>query len=374
MSVSHGPITKAQAAVLRTVGSSFSIEPVNITPPKGDEVLIKISGVGVCHTDLVCRDSFPVPLPIILGHEGSGIVEAVGEDVVGLAPGDHVVLSFNSCGRCANCSDHHPASCLHMLPMNFGGAERVEGGQICDSNDEEVRGMFFGQSSFGSYAIARELNTVKVDSDLAIELLGPLGCGIQTGAGAVINSLQLRKGQSLIIFGCGAVGLSAVMAANALDAGSVLVVEPNEARRLLAIELGADRAIDPFTVEDLGAAIREMFPEGANYALDTTGQPNVIASAIDSIISGGVVGMVGMSKPDAMLPTSLLDLLSKNVTLKPITEGDANPKQFIPHLTQLFKQGEFPFDKLITTYPFEQINDAMKDAGSGKAIKPVIVF
>ncbi|MDH1440469.1 NAD(P)-dependent alcohol dehydrogenase [Pseudomonas sp. GD03721] len=366
--------TQAKAAVLRAVGGPFSIEPICISPPKGDEVLVRIVGVGVCHTDVVCRDSFPVPLPIILGHEGSGVIEAVGDQVTSLQPGDHVVLSFNSCGHCYNCDHDEPASCLQMLPLNFGGAERAADGTIQDGKGAAVRGMFFGQSSFGSYAIARAANAVKVDADLPLALLGPLGCGIQTGAGAAMNSLGLQGGQSFIVFGGGAVGLSAVMAAKALGVSPLIVVEPNEARRALALELGASHAFDPFNSEDLVASIREVVPAGANHALDTTGLPKVIANAIDCIMSGGKLGLLGMANPEANVPATLLDLLSKNVTLKPITEGDANPQEFIPRMLALYREGKFPFDKLITTFPFEHINEAMAATESGKAIKPVLTL
>lgn len=374
MTINSIQSTQAKAAVLRAVGGSFTIEPILISPPRGDEVLVRIVGVGVCHTDVVCRDSFPVPLPIILGHEGSGIIEAVGDQVTSLKPGDHVVLSFNSCGHCYNCDHGEPASCLQMLPLNFGGAERADEGTIHDSQGDSVRGMFFGQSSFGSYAIARATNAVKVDNDLPLALLGPLGCGIQTGAGAAMNSLALHKGQSFIVFGGGAVGLSAVMAANALGVSPLIVVEPNESRRALALELGASHAFDPFNTADLVASIREVVPAGANHALDTTGLPKVIASAIDCIMSGGKLGLLGMASPEADVPATLLDLLSKNVTLKPITEGDANPQEFIPRMLALYREGKFPFDKLITTFPFEHINEAMAATESGKAIKPVLTL
>ncbi|VVQ15519.1 NAD(P)-dependent alcohol dehydrogenase [Pseudomonas fluorescens] len=374
MTISSLQPIRANAAVLRAVGGPFKIEPVSISAPTGDEVLVRIVGVGVCHTDVVCRDGFPVPLPIILGHEGSGVVEAVGDQVKSLKPGDHVVLSFNSCGHCYNCGHKEPASCLHMLPLNFGGAERTAPGAILDAEGGSVRGMFFGQSSFGSYAIAREINAVNVDKDLPLELLGPLGCGIQTGAGAVINSLGLQAGQSFVVFGGGAVGLSAVMAANALGVSPLIVVEPNPSRRELAKELGATHAFDPFNTEDLVAAIRTVVPNGVNHALDTTGLPNVIANAIDCIMSGGMLGLLGMANPEAAVPATLLDLLSKNVTLKPITEGDANPQVFIPQMLALYREGKFPFEKLIVTFPFESINAAMEAAETGKAIKPVLIL
>jgi len=371
---SNHDFTAARAAVLRNVGGPLEIEDVRISAPKGDEVLVRMVGVGVCHTDLVCRDGFPVPLPIVLGHEGSGVVEAVGDKVRKLRVGDRVVLSFNSCGQCGNCETGHPSNCLHMLPLNFGGAQRVDGGQLLDAAGDAVQGMFFGQSSFGSYAVAREINAVKVADDVPLEILGPLGCGIQTGAGAAINSLRIEPEQSLAIFGGGGVGLSALLGARAVGAAQVVVVEPNAERRTLALELGASHAFDPFASKDLVAEIKAATGGGVSHALDTTGLPSVIGNAIACTLPGGTVGMVGLPAPDAAVPATLLDLLTKSVTLRPITEGDADPQVFIPQMLKYYREGRFPFDKLITRYRFDQINEALHAAEVGQVIKPVLTF
>ena len=364
----------ARAAVLRAAGGPMQIEEVKISAPKGDEVLVRMVGVGVCHTDIVCRDAFPVPLPIVLGHEGSGVVEAVGDRVTRVQPGDHVVLSFNSCGHCGNCEHDHPSNCLQMMPLNFGGAQRVDGGSTLDANGEPVTTLFFGQSSFGTYALAREVNTVKVDKEVPLDILGPLGCGIQTGAGAAINSVGLKAGQSLAVFGGGSVGLSALLGAVSVGASTTIVVEPNAGRRALALELGATHAIDPFACDDVAAKIRELSKGGVTHCIDTTGLPPVISNAINSTLPGGTVGMLGFAAPDAQVPATLMELLTRSVTLRPITEGDADPQQFIPHMVQLYKAGKFPFDKLISKFPFEQINEACEAAEKGSAIKPVLVF
>lgn len=363
----------ARAAVLRTVGAPLTIEEVRISPPKGEEVLVRMVGVGVCHTDIACRDGFPVPLPIVLGHEGSGIIEAVGERVRKVKPGMRVVLSFNACGHCVNCEKDHPASCTQMLPLNFGGAQRIDGGCVTDAGGEPVHSLFFGQSSFGTYALARETNAVPVPDAVPLEILGPLGCGVQTGAGAAINSLALGPGQSLAIFGGGSVGLSALLGALAVGAGPVVVVEPNARRRALALELGAAHAFDPFAGDDVVACIKAA-TGGVTHALDSTGLAPVIAKAIDCTLPGGTVGLLGVPSPEAAVPASLLDLLVKGVTLRPITEGDSNPQEFIPRMVQLYREGRFPFDKLITKYRFDEINEAIRATETGEAIKPVLVF
>jgi len=374
MSVQVAKAVTARAAVLREVRSPLIIEQIEVGPPRDDEVLVRMAGVGVCHTDLACRDGFPVPRPIVLGHEGSGVVEAVGSQVRNVKPGDRVVLSFNSCEHCHSCGHDHPATCAQFLPFNFAGVRLTDGSTPLAQDGRPVHGMFFGQSSFATYAIARSVNTVKVGDDVPLELLGPLGCGIQTGAGAVLNSLQLRATDSLAIFGGGAVGLSALMAAVATGAKCILVVEPNPERRKLASALGATAVLDPRELADIVAAIKEASGGGVNYSLDCTGIPAVIGQAIASTIPGGTVGLIGVPPPEAAIPVTLLDLLIKGVILRPITEGDANPQTFIPKMIELHRQGRFPFDRLIQKFRFDQINEALHAAETGKVVKPVLVF
>jgi Zn-dependent alcohol dehydrogenase len=366
---------KATAAVIRNIGGPFVIEDVEIQAPIGAEVLVRMVGVGMCHTDLVARDGFPVPMPIVLGHEGSGVVEAVGPDVKGLAIGDHVVLSFNSCNNCATCADDLPAYCHNFLAENFAGVRLADGSTSISKGDEVIHGNFFGQSSFASYAIAHERNTVKVAKDLPLELLGPLGCGVQTGAGAAVLSLGLKPGQSLAIFGGGAVGLSALLGARAVDAGTVIVIEPNEARGKLALELGATHVINPKQCDDVLAKVKELAGgAGVNHALDTTGIPDVIAVAVETMTSNGMLGLIAVPPPEAMLPANMMSMLIRGVGVKFITEGDADPKTFIPQMIKWYQAGKFPFDRLVKTFPFAQINEAAKASETGETIKPVLLF
>jgi Zn-dependent alcohol dehydrogenase len=372
--MSVNPATAAKAAVLKKVGGALAMEAVSVSAPREDEVLVRIAGVGICHTDIACRDGFPVPLPIVLGHEGSGVVEAVGAQVKRVRVGDHVVLAFNSCGLCKACQHDRPAACIQFVPANFAGARSSDGSTPLSQDDQPIHGVFFGQSSFATYAIAREINTVSVPTQLPLELLGPLGCGIMTGAGAAMNSLNLQAGQSLVVFGAGTVGLSAVLAARAIGAGGVFVVEPSAKRRELALNLGADHALDPRDGGDIVASIRQMSGGGMDFALDTTAIPAVIGQALNCVLPGGSLGLIGIPHPEAAVPVTLLDLLVKNVTLRPIVEGDANPQTFVPRLLALYQQGRFPFDRLIVKYPFEKINEAMHDAEQGNVVKPVLIF
>lgn len=365
---------KAKAAIVRAVGAPFAVEDIDVAEPRGSEIRVRIVGVGMCHTDLVARDGFPVPMPIVLGHEGAGVIEAVGPDITDLAPGDHVVLSFDSCAACPTCDEGLPAYCHNFLGRNFAGVRIEDGSSPLSQQGEVVHGNFFGQSSFGSYAIAHRRNAVKVDSSLPIEILGPLGCGIQTGAGAAVLSLAIQPGQSLAIFGGGAVGLSALLGARAVGAGDVIVIEPNADRRALALDLGATHVIDPVATEDVLAAVKELSGGGVNHALDTTGIPAVVAIAVETTIMHGTVGLVAVPPPDAMLPANMMSLLLRGTTIKYITEGDADPQRFIPRMIDWYRQGKFPFDRLIGTFPFDRINDAARASEDGSVIKPVLIL
>jgi len=364
----------AQAALVRKVGGPFSIEAVEVAAPREHEVRVRMVATGMCHTDIVARDGFPVPLPIVLGHEGAGVVESVGTAVKTLKPGDHVVLSFNSCAACPNCADDKPAYCYNLMAHNFSGIRPADGSTALSQSGEKVHANFFGQSSFGTYAVAHERNAVKVDSSLPLELLGPLGCGIQTGAGAAVNSLGLKAGQSLAIFGGGAVGLSALLGARAIDAGTVIVVEPNPARAALAQELGASHVINPKDTADVLATVRELSGGGVNYALDTTGIPAVIAVAVETMLPNGMLGLIAVPPPEATLPANMMSMLVRGVGVKYITEGDADPQAFIPRMLGWYQAGKFPFDRLITKFRFDQINEAAHASEKGGAIKPVLVF
>ena len=363
----------ARAAIVREVGAPWTIENVEVSAPRADEVLIRMVGTGICHTDTACRTGFPVPMPIVLGHEGAGVVEAVGSAVTKVKVGDHVVLSFDSCGDCLNCRKDQPAYCYTFYPRNLAGVRASDGSAQITQAGQPINGLFFCQSSFATYALARELNTVVMDKSLPLDILGPLGCGVQTGAGAAVNALGILPGESLAIFGGGAVGLSALLGARAVDAGVVIVVEPNAARRALALELGATHVIDPKETPDTLGRIKELVG-GVNYALDTTGIPPVMAAAVESLLPKGVLGLLGVPPPEATVPANMMSMLVRGITVRYIVEGDADPQEFIPRMAAWYKAGRFPFDRLIGKFPFEQINEAAHAAESGKVIKPVLIF
>ncbi len=362
---------EATAAIARRPSDHLTFEKVRLQPLRTEEVLIKIVATGICHTDLVClNQDLPVPLPMVLGHEGAGVVVETGCEVRDLFPGDHVVLSFNSCGECPSCERELPAYCYNFMENNLSGS-RGDGSNTMALNGEVVNANFFGQSSFATMAIANARNTVKVRKDLPLEVLAPLGCGIQTGAGTVLNSLAVTKTDSLAIFGAGAVGLSALMAASLVGAGPIVVVEPLAERRTLALELGADHVIDPFGVEDVVEEIQKAVG-GVDFSLEMTGIPAVARQCVDILKPLGTCALVGAAPADAEVSLNVMEILSTGRKIVGIVEGNADPKTFIPQLIQHYQEGRFPFDRLIDFYPFEAINEAVDAQHSGKSIKPVV--
>jgi aryl-alcohol dehydrogenase len=278
------------AAVARTPHGDFTVEAADIDAPRADEVLVRINGVGLCHTDLIARDGFiPIALPAVLGHEGAGIVEAVGSSVTKVAPGDRVVLSFSSCGHCARCDDHLPSYCREFPSLNYAGA-RADGTSGISIAGTPASANFFGQSSFASHALTFERNVVRIDdADAPLEILGPLGCGFQTGAGGIMRSLACPAGSTLAIFGGGPVGLTAVMGAVVQGCLTIILVEPIAARRDLARDLGATHVIDPAD-GDVTAAIRAIVPDGVDFAFESSGREAVVEAALAALASHGPRG------------------------------------------------------------------------------------
>lgn len=365
---------QSTAAIVREAHGAFTVEPVTIEPPRPGEVLVRIAGVGLCHTDLVARDRLiPIPLPAVLGHEGAGIVEAVGEGVTKVQPGDSVVLGFASCGHCARCDEHLPSYCRDFPVLNYTGA-RTDGTSGLSQNGASLSANFFGQSSFAAHALAHERNVVKIDAKgLSLELLGPLGCGFQTGAGGVMRSLACPAGSTIVIFGAGPVGLAAVMGAVIRECAAIIVVEPQAARRDLALSLGATDVIDP-AAGAVPDAVRAILPDGAEFALETSGREDVVEAALASLGSHGLLGLVGVPpRADSTLSVNLVSLITYGHRIHGIIEGDSDLDGFIPELVALHRAGRFPFDRLIQTFPLDQINEAVAAQARGDCVKAVLI-
>jgi aryl-alcohol dehydrogenase len=362
---------RIKAAVARTAKAPFSIETLELDSPQPTEILVRVVATGVCHTDMVVRDQhLPTPFPVVLGHEGAGVVEQVGSAVRNAAPGDHVVMTFNSCGECPSCRDQESAYCHEFFPRNFF-ATRPDGSTALSADGEPVHSHFFGQSSFATHALCHDRNVVRVPRDLALDSLGPLACGVQTGAGAIMNALRVTTGKSLAVFGTGSVGLSAIMAARALGSAPIVAVDTNDARLEFAREIGATHCLNP-RAASVGEELTGITGYGVDFALDTTGLSAVIEQAVASLAPRGTCGILGASPMGSQLRLDEVHFMSGGRRLLGIVEGSSEPQRFIPQLLELHRSGRFPFERMLRFYAFDEINQAMSDSETGQAIKPIL--
>ncbi|GAB3170945.1 NAD(P)-dependent alcohol dehydrogenase [Myceligenerans halotolerans] len=365
--------TTTRAAVLSAPQTSFTVRDVELDALRDHEILVRMVATGVCHTDLgVWAGGIPFPLPGVIGHEGAGVVEQVGSAVTAAAPGDKVVLSYTSCGDCPACRDGHPAYCATWLPRNLFAGAREDGTATLSIDGSAIGGHFFAQSSFARHAVAEERNVVVVGADADLAGLAPLGCGVMTGFGAVWNALDVRPGARAAVFGAGAVGLSAVVAAALREPGLLVAVDVVPERLALAIELGATHAVDG-REEDVVARIAEITGgAGLTHALDTTGLPAVARSAIDALGGRGRLVTCAAPPPGTEIPVDFQGILAGK-SVSGVTMGDADPKVLIPQLVDLVAAGKLPLGRLIKQYKLSELDAAFTDMYQGTAVKPVIV-
>ena len=360
---------RIQAAVCRGAGLPV-IETLDLEAPRAGEILVRLTAVGICHTDIRVATRPMGPRPMVLGHEGAGVVQAVGEGVAEFRAGDRVLMSYAFCGACAACRNHAKAYCLDGGQRNFGGS-RPDGTSPLSKDGELVHGVFFGQSSFASHAVCPAAQAVKAPDDIPLEHLAPLGCGVQTGAGAVLNSLGVAEGQSIAVFGVGSVGLSAVMAAAAAGARRIIALDINPKRLALASELGATDILDS-RAADPADAVMELTGTGVDFALNTTDRAEVYLQGMACLGPKGVFAYV--TSPAEEVAIDLRRLMLGGRSIRGVVQGDSEPREFIPRLIELHRQGRFPLERLITTYPFARIAEAMHDSETGRTIKPVLLM
>lgn len=355
---------KINAAVVHSPNDPYVIEEVDLAPPKSDEVLVKIVASGVCHTDYALASGEITPLhPVVPGHEGAGVVECVGDGVADFAPGDRVCMSFSYCGECYSCTTGRPYECENNWLLNFGG--RCYDGTTRLSKDGVVISNFFNQASFATHAVTHRNNLVRVPDDMDLRLTGPLGCGIQTGAGAVLNCLKPEPGSSIIVVGCGGVGMSAIMAAKICRCSTIIAVDTVDLRLELAQELGATHSINAGASDAVAVARDITNGRGANYAVNASGSMAASNTAIESTDLFGTIAAISRDGSYGLLNSRVI---------RGVTEGHSIPSIFIPQLILYYQAGLFPFDKLVGFYPFEDINKASADSLSGKTIKPILLM
>ncbi|HEX4408514.1 MAG TPA: NAD(P)-dependent alcohol dehydrogenase [Xanthobacteraceae bacterium] len=359
------------AAVINERSSPFVIDTLELTEPRADELVVRVVASGMCQTDLHGRDGYYAnPVPAVFGHEGAGVVHAVGSAVTSFKPGDHVVMSFPWCGACANCAAERRSYCVHARDLKMAGT-RADGSFLLSRGGTPVHSAFFQQSSFGTYALTQERYAVKVREDAPLDLLGPLACSGQTGAGAVLNVLKPKTGDSIAVFGVGAVGLSALMAAKIAGCDPIIAVDVHPKRLALARELGAMHVIDHSAVKNVVGEICGLTGGGVKHSIETSALPPVFREAIESLMPGGTCVLLGSARKGNDVSIEM-PFLQEGRTVRGVVQGDSVPKTFIPKLVDLIMDGKFPIEKMIKFYELADINVAAVESSNGTTIKPVI--
>jgi aryl-alcohol dehydrogenase len=361
------------AAVLPELHAAFSVEEVELGDPRPGEARVRIAACGVCHTDDITRHGdLPFPPPGVLGHEGAGIVEAVGDGVTAVAPGDRVVVGWPFCGVCRNCVEGQPRYCVQIGPLVAGGGRPDGSTALRRVDGSPLHSHFFGQSSFATHAIVGANALVRLPDDLPLEHAGPLACGIGTGAGAILNVLRPGTGSSVVVYGVGSVGLAAVMAARCSGATTIVGVDRQPARLRLAEELGATHTVDARDGSPV-EAVRAICGGPADFSLECTGSIEVVRMAADSVGMRGTCALIGGAPANAEFSLDHRETLwGKRIV--GILGGEGRSDELIPALIELRRQGRFPYDRLISTFPLESINDAFEAAHAGEVLKPVLTM
>src|SRR5277367_1350354 len=359
-----------KAAVVHERSAPFVIDTVELCAPRPDELIVRVVASGMCQTDLHGRDGYYAsPYPGVYGHEGAGVVEAVGSAVRSIAPGDHVVMSFPWCGMCDNCRQHMHSYCVHAFGLKMSGT-RADGSTLLSKGGAPVYSAFFQQSSFGTFALTQERYAVKVRNDAPLELLGPLACSGQTGAGAVLNVMKPKPGDSFAVFGVGAVGLSALMAAKIAGCDPIVAVDVHGHRLALARELGATHTIDHNACGDVVAEIRKI-SGGVRYAIESSAVPAVFREAIECLMPAGTCVLLGSARKGSDVSFEM-PFLQQGRSVRGVVQGDSVPQEFIPRLVDLIMAGKFPIERMIKFYELADINLAARESSAGIAIKPVL--
>jgi aryl-alcohol dehydrogenase len=362
---------KIIAAVVSERAGAFAIEQVDLCDPRADELLVEVAATGMCQTDLHGRDAYyPTQFPKVFGHEGAGVVRAIGSAVTKFKPGDHVVMSYPWCGTCPNCRSERHSYCLHAFDLKMNGT-RADGSTLHAMQGKRLYSAFFQQSSFGTYTIANERFAVKVRNDAPIELLGPLACSGQTGAGAVLNVMRPKQGESFAVFGVGAVGLSGLMAAKIAGCDPIIAVDVHEHRLALARDLGATHAINHTGRADVVAEIRKLTGTGVRFSLETSALAPVFREAVEALMPAGMCVLLGSARAGTEVSFET-PFLQNGRIIRGVIQGDSVPQDFIPQLVDHIVGGRFPIEKMITFYDLADINRAAAESSGGKTIKPVL--
>ncbi|KAF2198328.1 aryl-alcohol dehydrogenase [Delitschia confertaspora ATCC 74209] len=364
-------------------GASFKLQKINVDENlHEDEVLIKTKATGVCHTDLNFskEDSIPELFPGVFGHEGAGTIVSIGSAVKTLAPGDNVLISYTSCGNCSNCKSKATSFCKTWEEANFGVGRFPDGSKAYSSEDgKPITSHFFGQSSFSRYCVASERSVVKVPDDADLSLLAPLGCGIMTGAGAMLNVVKPAGKGTVVVVGAGAVGLAAIMAVKLLPEqdrpGTVVAVDIVASRLEMAKKYGATHVVNAEEEKDLKAALMKLTEdEGVDGSIDCTGIPEVVNALLEAAAKRGIIVTVGVGRLDATASPNIFKTVNSGRVYTGCCMGSCYPQEFIPMLIDASKRGDFPFTELIKTFPVADMDKAVCGVHDGTVIKAVLTW
>jgi S-(hydroxymethyl)glutathione dehydrogenase/alcohol dehydrogenase len=365
---------KARAVVCREHNQPVLVEDIAVDPPKRGEATVRLGACGVCHSDLsAITGTIALPLPLVLGHEGAGVVEEVGEDVADLAKGDHVAFSFiYMCGKCRFCVSGRPVLCVEQgraLTTPLEGTPRVH-----DASGKPLN-IFSGCGSMAQYATVSAQNLIKIDPKIPLECAALVGCGVTTGVGAVFNTAKVAPGSSVAVFGCGGVGLSAIQGARIAGADRIVAVDTLEAKLAMAKQFGATDTLLAKPGEDVVKALKKMTGGGPDYAFECVGSGELAATAYRAIARGGVAVVVGVAKPSDSTSVRSMTLVFEEKTLTGSYFGSCVPRVDFPRMFALYLKGELKLEELITRrYPIDQAPQAFADLQSGRNARGVIVF
>lgn len=363
-----------RAAILETAGEPFVLHgDVQIAPPRAAQVLVRVHYCGVCHSDLSLADGvFPTPTPVVLGHEAAGVVEAVGADVQGLVPGDHVVLTpVPPCGTCYWCVRGEPGCCVNAMCIS---SNTFPDGQTGLSRGDATVYRGVGLGAFGEYVVVPATGAVKVPSDVPLDVACVIGCAVQTGVGAVLNTARVEEGATVLVMGLGGIGLSIVQGARLAGAAKIIAADPVAARRDLARRFGATDVVDPNAEDTMSRAFELTGGIGVDYAFDAVGRASLIQAGLAACRNGGTTVCVGAAPMEDVItiaPAALFTISEKKVV--GCTLGSCNSVREIPRLIALWQAGRLDLDALVTARrPLAEINQAFDDLRASRGIRTVL--
>jgi alcohol dehydrogenase len=374
---------KVRAAVLNAMGAQMpyakskplSIEEVELRPPGPGEVLVRMGAAGLCHSDLsVINGDRPRPTPMALGHEAAGIVEALGPDVDDLKKGDHVVLVFvPSCGHCNPCSEGRPALCEPGAAANTAGT-LLSGERRIFSKDGKPVNHHMGCSAFAEAAVVSRRSVVKIDPELPLDEAALFGCAVLTGVGAVVNTAQVRAGNSVAVIGLGGVGLASILGAVASGARHVVAVDLSEDKLKLAKELGATHTFNA-AEEGLIDKVKQATKGGVDFSIEMAGSVRAFETAYRITRRGGTTITAGLPPPSATWAMPQVNLVAEERTIKGSYIGTCVPSRDLPRYIELYREGKLPVNRLMSgKMKLEQINEGFDLLHEGKAVRQVVTF